>query len=168
MYRIVNPHREHQQFRRSIQLAAIDKQLPQREINDVCRQLGYAWRTRQLPPDVLVRSMVYRLSTRIARSPQCSRTWPRLASLAIPRQAIRRGVRPDRICPRLFLSNSFSARPAHAAGGSRVSISGSAGPSLSWTVRRSQCPTNPNWSRLSDTPTPNTDSAAFPSLGSPS
>jgi hypothetical protein len=60
MYRIVNPHREHQQFRRSIQLAAIDKQLPQREINDVCRQLGYAWRTRQLPPDVLVRSMVYR------------------------------------------------------------------------------------------------------------
>jgi hypothetical protein len=46
MYRIVNPHREHQQFRGSIQLAAIDKQLPQREITDVCRQLGYVWRTR--------------------------------------------------------------------------------------------------------------------------
>jgi hypothetical protein len=60
MYRIVNPHREHQQFRRSIQLAAIDKQLPQSEITDVCRQLDYVWRKRRLPPEVLVRSMVYR------------------------------------------------------------------------------------------------------------
>ena len=41
-------------------LAAIEEQLPQREITDVCHQLGYAWRERLLPPAVLVRSMVYR------------------------------------------------------------------------------------------------------------
>jgi len=60
MYAIVHAPDSHQHFRRSLQLAAIEDVLPDGEVHTVCRQLGYAWRNRQLPPGCLVRSMVYR------------------------------------------------------------------------------------------------------------
>ena len=60
MYPIVNTPNSHQHFRRSVQLAAIQTVLPDREVHKVCRDLGYAWRNRMLPPACLVRSMVYR------------------------------------------------------------------------------------------------------------
>jgi hypothetical protein len=60
MYPIVQASASHQHFRRSIQLAAIDDILPDRDIHTICRELGYAWRNRHLPPGCLVRSMVYR------------------------------------------------------------------------------------------------------------
>lgn len=60
MYSIVNAQDSHQHFRRSVQLAAIDSVLPDREVHTICRRLGYAWRNRSLPPGCLVRSMIYR------------------------------------------------------------------------------------------------------------
>ena len=60
MYAIVNAPDSHQHFRRSVQLAAVQTVLPDREVHQVCRDLGYAWRNRMLPPACLVRSMVYR------------------------------------------------------------------------------------------------------------
>ena len=60
MYAIVNAPDLHQHFRRSVQLAAVQTVLPDREVHKVCRDLGYAWRNRMLPPACLVRSMVYR------------------------------------------------------------------------------------------------------------
>lgn len=60
MYPIVQAPDSQQHFRRSVQLAAIDDILPDRDIHAICRELGYAWRNRQLPPGCLVRSMVYR------------------------------------------------------------------------------------------------------------
>ena len=60
MYAIVHAPDSHQHFRRSLQLAAIEDVLPDGEVHTVCRQLGYGWRNRQLPPACLVRSMVYR------------------------------------------------------------------------------------------------------------
>ena len=60
MYAIVHAPDVHQSFRRSRQLAAIEDVLPDREVHEVCRDLGYAWRNRMLPPAGLVRSMVYR------------------------------------------------------------------------------------------------------------
>jgi hypothetical protein len=50
MYRIDHTAVSHQHFRRSLSLAAIEDVLPDREIHSVCRELGYAWRNRQLPP----------------------------------------------------------------------------------------------------------------------
>ena len=60
MYRIVQSPDSHQHFRRSVQLSAIDDVLPDRDVHAVCRELGYAWRNRHLPPGCMVRSMVYR------------------------------------------------------------------------------------------------------------
>jgi hypothetical protein len=60
MYAIDYPDCSHQHFRRSVQLAAVEDVLPDREVVAVCRELGYAWRNRQLPPGPMVRSMVYR------------------------------------------------------------------------------------------------------------
>lgn len=60
MYAIVNDPDTHQHFRRSVQLAAVQTVLPDREVHRVCQDLGYAWRNRMLPPACLVRSMVYR------------------------------------------------------------------------------------------------------------
>lgn len=60
MYRIVNPLRSHQQFRQSIQLAALGEHLPGAEIEGICCDINHVWRDRQLPPAVMVRSMVYR------------------------------------------------------------------------------------------------------------
>lgn len=60
MYAIVNAPNSHQHFRRSVQVAAVETVLPDREVHQVCRDLGYAWRNRMLPPACLVRSMVYR------------------------------------------------------------------------------------------------------------
>ena len=60
MYAIVQPANSHQYFRRSVQLAAINDVLPDREVHEICAQLGYAWRNRELPPGCLVKSMIYR------------------------------------------------------------------------------------------------------------
>jgi len=60
MYAIVHAPDLHQHFRRSLQLAAIDDVLPDEQVHAICRELGYAWRNRELPPGCLVRSMVYR------------------------------------------------------------------------------------------------------------
>jgi len=49
-----------QRFRASVQLAALEEHLCDQQIEDVARELGHTWRTRQLPPAVTVRSMVYR------------------------------------------------------------------------------------------------------------
>lgn len=64
MYTIVNARDSHQHFRRSVQLAAIEDVLPDREVHAICRQLGYAWRNRQLPPEGMIRSMIYRSLSR--------------------------------------------------------------------------------------------------------
>ena len=58
--RIVNPLESHQEFRRSVQLAALEDLLPDEEIETICLQLGHTWRERELPPAVTARSMVYR------------------------------------------------------------------------------------------------------------
>ena len=60
MYGIVNPEKSHQEFRRGIQLAALKDQLADNEIEGICRDIGHLWRRRELPPGVMVRSMVYR------------------------------------------------------------------------------------------------------------
>lgn len=60
MYAIVNASDSHQHFHRSVQLAAIDDVLPDRDIHTLCQELGHAWRNRDLPPGCMVRSMVYR------------------------------------------------------------------------------------------------------------
>ena len=60
MYRIVNPIKSHQEFRRSIQMAALEEMLCDEEIQDICVGLGHIWRNRELPPPVTVRSTVYR------------------------------------------------------------------------------------------------------------
>lgn len=60
MYLTTAPCESHPHFRRSLQLAAIEDVLPDSEIHAICRQLGYAWRNRKLPPGDLVRSMIYR------------------------------------------------------------------------------------------------------------
>ncbi len=60
MYRIVRRVESHQRIRRSLQLAAMDKLLPDREVEDLCLELGHDWRRRKLPPGPTVRSMVFR------------------------------------------------------------------------------------------------------------
>lgn len=44
----------------SLQLAALEELLPDTEVEAICRQVGHAWRSRQLPPGPTVRSIVYR------------------------------------------------------------------------------------------------------------
>lgn len=58
--RIGRDRRSHQKFRRSLQLATLEPHLSDDEIEDICRDLGHAWRNRKLPPGVTIRSMVYR------------------------------------------------------------------------------------------------------------
>jgi hypothetical protein len=60
MYRIVHSPKTHKQIRRSLQLAALDELLPDREIESLCRDRGHRWRNRRLPPGPTLRSMVYR------------------------------------------------------------------------------------------------------------
>lgn len=43
-----------------LQLATLSELLDDDEIETICRELGYRWRERRLPPGVTVRSMVYR------------------------------------------------------------------------------------------------------------
>ena len=60
MYSIVATPVPSRHFRKSLQLAALENLLPDAEIEAVCREIGHAWRNRQLPPGPTVRSMVYR------------------------------------------------------------------------------------------------------------
>jgi hypothetical protein len=60
MYRIVHSRKTHQRIRRSLQLAALDELLPDRQVEALCRQRGHRWRNRKLPPGPTVRSLVFR------------------------------------------------------------------------------------------------------------
>ena len=60
MYRNDRAVDTHLDMRQSIQLASLQKHLSDSEIEDVCRAVGHRWRRRELPPAVMVRSMVYR------------------------------------------------------------------------------------------------------------
>lgn len=60
MYRIVPPSESHEHFCRSLPLAALEEHLPEEEIHEICHDLGHAWRARQLPPGVTIRSCVHR------------------------------------------------------------------------------------------------------------
>jgi IS4 transposase len=60
MYGIVTSPRSPRSFRKSLQLAALGELLGDAEIEGICRDIGHAWRKRQLPPGPTVRSMVYR------------------------------------------------------------------------------------------------------------
>jgi hypothetical protein len=60
MYSIVASAVPSRSFRESLQLAALENLLPDPEIEAICREIGHAWRHRQLPPGSTVRSMVYR------------------------------------------------------------------------------------------------------------
>lgn len=64
MYAIVTPRDPHQHFRHSVQLAAVETVLPDKDVHALCRRLGYAWRNRMLPPGAMIRSMVYRSLSR--------------------------------------------------------------------------------------------------------
>jgi hypothetical protein len=60
MYSIVAHPIPSRSFRKSIQLAVLEKLLSDAEIEAICRDVGHRWRDRQLPPGQTVRSMVYR------------------------------------------------------------------------------------------------------------
>ena len=60
MQSIVTSPRSHRAFRKSLQLASLEELLPDAEVEALCRDIGHAWRCRQLPPGPTVRSMVYR------------------------------------------------------------------------------------------------------------
>lgn len=60
MHPIVTTPESHQEFRRSISLAALAEYLTEDEVDQICRDLGHTWRDRQLPPAVTVRSSVHR------------------------------------------------------------------------------------------------------------
>jgi len=60
MYRIVTCPVLSRSFRKSLQLSSLDELLPDSKIEAICRDIGHAWRNRQLPPGPTVRSMVYR------------------------------------------------------------------------------------------------------------
>lgn len=60
MYPIVQSPKAHQRIRRSLQLAALDKLLPDAEVESICHEMGHSWRQRKLPPGPTLRSMVYR------------------------------------------------------------------------------------------------------------
>lgn len=50
----------HERFSRSIALAALEEHLRDDEVEEICHDLGHAWRDRQLPPGITVRSCVQR------------------------------------------------------------------------------------------------------------
>ena len=60
MHSIVPTPESHQEFRRSVPLAALAEYLPEDEINEICDELGHTWRDRLLPPAVTIRSCVHR------------------------------------------------------------------------------------------------------------
>jgi len=60
MYRIVTSPASARRFRKSVQLAALERLLPDEQTEAICRRLGHTWRNRKLPPGATVRSMVYR------------------------------------------------------------------------------------------------------------
>src|SRR5271169_3599048 len=60
MYRILPSRRNHRRIRRSLQLGALEPLLPDREVEALCTSLHHPFRHRQLPPGVLVRSLVFR------------------------------------------------------------------------------------------------------------
>lgn len=60
MHPIVFHASTHHKIRQSLQLAALETLLPDAEIEAMCREIGHRWRTRDLPPGVTLRSMVYR------------------------------------------------------------------------------------------------------------
>jgi hypothetical protein len=49
-----------QEFRRNVQLQAVDEHLDDDEILDICRDLGHHWRDRTFTPAATVRSCVHR------------------------------------------------------------------------------------------------------------
>ena len=57
---IVSATESHHLFDHPVQLAALQEHLSYAEIETICRQLGHKWRDRDLPPGVMVRSLVYR------------------------------------------------------------------------------------------------------------
>ena len=52
MYRIVSSPRPSRSFRKSLQLASLEELLPDGQVEGICRDLGHAWRDRQLPPGI--------------------------------------------------------------------------------------------------------------------
>ena len=60
---IVNSAPLRDRFSRSIPLAALEEHLRDGEIEEICHDLGHAWRDRQLPPGITVRSCVQRALT---------------------------------------------------------------------------------------------------------
>jgi hypothetical protein len=60
MLPIVHSRKTHQRICRSLQLAALEPLLSDRDVEGVCTKLGHRFRRRRLPPGVLLRSMVYR------------------------------------------------------------------------------------------------------------
>ncbi|MFH0983466.1 MAG: IS4 family transposase [Planctomycetota bacterium] len=60
MHRIVHSPKVHQRIRRSLQLAALEPLLSDHDVEAICTKLKHPFRHRQLPPGVLLRSMVYR------------------------------------------------------------------------------------------------------------
>jgi IS4 transposase len=60
MYSIVACPASSRRIRRAIHLAALEKLLPDAEIEALCREFGHEWRNRKLPPGVTVRSMIHR------------------------------------------------------------------------------------------------------------
>jgi len=60
MYIIDTSAEDQQIFSQRIPFAALRELLTDAEIKTICKQLGHTWRERQLPPAVMVRSLVYR------------------------------------------------------------------------------------------------------------
>ena len=60
MVSIVTSPNSQQEFRRNIQLQAVDKHLDDNEIHAICRRLGHHWRRRTFTPAATVRSCVHR------------------------------------------------------------------------------------------------------------
>jgi hypothetical protein len=60
MYRIVQSHPSPQKIRRRLPLAALDRLVPDSDVEAICRRVGRRWRRRKLPPGLMVRSMVHR------------------------------------------------------------------------------------------------------------
>ena len=60
MSSIVKSSRSHEEFRRSISLAALEEHLNDDLVEGICRQCGHSWRDRKLPPGITVRSCVHR------------------------------------------------------------------------------------------------------------
>lgn len=60
MHSIDDSRASSRRIRKSLHLAALEKLLPDEEIEAFCRDVQHKWRDRKLPPGVTVRSMVHR------------------------------------------------------------------------------------------------------------